>query len=262
VTDPLLRLDSIGRAFGSLRAVDDVSLTVATGARHALVGPNGAGKSTLFNLVAGTLRVGTGRILLGDRDITRLPEHRRAGLGVARTFQHSSVFLGGTVLENVLTGVLRKTGRAHGLFRPALRYRELVDRCDEALATVGLVRVRDRLAGELSHGERRQLELAMTLAMQPRLLLLDEPAAGISPRETARLAEILAALPGEMTVLLIEHDLDLVFDFADTVTVLQLGRELRTGTPAEVRADAEVRAAYLGTDELDDLFTGPVEESR
>jgi branched-chain amino acid transport system ATP-binding protein len=137
-----------------------------------------------------------------------------------------------------------------------------VGRCDEALATVGLVRVRDRLAGELSHGERRQLELAMTLAMQPRLLLLDEPAAGISPRETARLAEILAALPGEMTVLLIEHDLDLVFDFADTVTVLQLGRELRTGTPAEVRADAEVRAAYLGTDELDDLFTGPVEESR
>ena len=262
----LLELDGVTRAFGSLRAVDGVSLRVAEGARHAVIGPNGAGKSTLFNVIGGSLRPTAGRIKLAGTDITRLPEWRRARLGVRRTFQHSSMLLSCTAVENILIGLQRQAGISGRLLPAPGRRRELVARCEELLYTVGLAGRGAVPAGELSHGERRQLELAMALGgfdpgsalddRQPssRLLLLDEPAAGMAPAETARLLGLLRELPRSITVLLIEHDLDVVFGLADTVTVLHLGRHLHTGTPAEVRADPAVQSAYLGAAELGDLF--------
>ncbi len=250
----LLELTGLSRNFGSLTAVDSVSLPVRRGARHALIGPNGAGKSTLFNLIAGTLRATAGRVMFDGHDITGLPEYRRARLGIARTFQHASVFAHATAVENVLIAVNRQAGHGWSMVRSALRRRPLLQRAEAALEQVGLAQVRHRVAGELSHGERRQLELAMALVTRPALLLLDEPAAGISTADTARLAGILAQLPAEVTVLMIEHDLDLVFDVADTITVLHLGRHLRTGDPESVRAAEDVRSAYLGADTLEELF--------
>lgn len=240
----LLELRRVSRHFGSFRALDEVDLTVRPGARHAIIGPNGAGKSTLFGLISGTLPATAGTILVDGQDVTRLPVHRRVGLGVAATFQHSSLFLRETVLENVLLAVVRRTGsRADARDAAVAQARELLDR-------VGLPTRHDLPAAELSHGERRQLEVAVALGTDPRLLLLDEPAAGMSPAETARLTELIAALPGEVTVLLIEHDLDMVFRLADTVTVMHLGRHLKTGSPDEVRASTEVQTAYLGTMEV------------
>jgi branched-chain amino acid transport system ATP-binding protein len=255
-TGSLLELDGLSRTFGSLVAVDSVSLPVRRGARHALIGPNGAGKSTTFDLIAGTLPATSGRVSFDGCDITGLPEYRRARLGIARTFQHASVFTHVTAVENVLIAVNRRAGHGASMVRTALRRRPLVQRAEEALWRVGLADARNRVAGELSHGEQRQLELAMALVTCPALLLLDEPAAGISAADTARLAGILAQLPAEVTVLMIEHDLDLVFDVADTITVLHLGRHLRTGDPESVRAAEDVRAAYLGAATLEELFPG------
>jgi len=250
----LLELAGVARSFGSLRAVDSVSFGVREGARHAVIGPNGAGKSTLFNLVGGSLRVTAGTIRFGGRDVTRMPEHRRARLGLARTFQHSAVFLRESTVENVLVGVARRAGVGGSFTRAALRRRALVERCVQLLDTVGLPGRYDVPAGNLSHGERRQLEIAMALGTEPRLLLLDEPTAGMSGAETARFTELIGTLSPEVTVLLIEHDLDVVFELADTVTVLHLGRHLTTGKPADVRADAEVREAYLGAADVEELF--------
>ncbi|MGH2557964.1 MAG: ABC transporter ATP-binding protein [Thermomicrobiales bacterium] len=250
----LLEVIDVCRAFGSLRAVEGVSFSVRAGSRHALIGPNGAGKSTLFNLITGSLKVSSGRIRFAGAGITGLTEHRRAGLGIARTFQHSSLFLRETAMENVLIGVQRQAGVAWSMLRPALRRPELVDHCVELLDAVGLAGRSSRLAGELSHGERRQLELAMALALRPRLLLLDEPAAGMSPAETAQFIALVASLPADMTVLLIEHDLDVVFGLADTITVLHLGRRLMTGTPSAVRSSDAVQRAYLGAAAVSDLF--------
>ncbi|MEU7725577.1 ABC transporter ATP-binding protein [Streptomyces sp. NPDC040724] len=257
MTDPapdLLELRGVSKHFGSFRAVDEVSFTVRPGARHAVIGPNGAGKSTLFGLVSGTLPATAGSLLLDGRDVTRLPVHRRVGLGIAATFQHSSLFLPETVLENVLLAALRRGGAGAGR-GPAGRRRAGARAAATAqartlLERVGLPTRHDLPAAELSHGERRQLEVAVALATEPRLLLLDEPAAGMSPAETERLTKLIAALPEEVTVLLIEHDLDMVFELADTVTVMHLGNHLTTGSPDEVRASAEVQSAYLGTTEV------------
>ncbi|WSP87430.1 ABC transporter ATP-binding protein [Streptomyces sp. NBC_01233] len=257
MTDPapdLLELRGISKHFGSFRAVDDVSFTVRPGARHAVIGPNGAGKSTLFGLVSGTLPASAGSLLLDGRDVTRLPVHRRVGLGIAATFQHSSLFLRETVLENVLLAALHRagagTGTGFGGRRRAGARAAATAQARTLLERVGLPTRHDLQAAELSHGERRQLEVAVALATEPRLLLLDEPAAGMSPAETERLTKLIAALPGEVTVLLIEHDLDMVFELADTVTVMHLGNHLTTGSPDEVRASAEVQSAYLGTTEV------------
>ncbi|HET8662330.1 MAG TPA: ABC transporter ATP-binding protein [Micromonosporaceae bacterium] len=250
----LLEVSGVTRCFGELRAVDDVTLSVSEGARHALIGPNGAGKSTLFNVVAGALRPTAGRVRLAGRDVTRLPEWRRARLGLARTFQHSSVLLHCTAVENVLVSVQREAGVAARMLPAPRRRRALVDQCLELLDTVGLAGREHLRAAALSHGERRQLELAVALGARPRLLLLDEPAAGMSPAETARLTELVRGLPREVTVLLIEHDLDVVFGLADRVTVLHLGRHLATGTPQQVRADPAVREAYLGASDAAELF--------
>ncbi|MEV6953681.1 ABC transporter ATP-binding protein [Streptomyces sp. NPDC051183] len=251
----LLQLRQVSRHFGSFRALDEVDLTVRRGARHAVIGPNGAGKSTLFGLISGTLATTGGTILVDGKDVTRLPVDRRVGLGVAATFQHSSLFLRETVLENVLLAVLRRAraraaagaGAGLGGWRRVSARTESIEQARTLLARVGLPGRHDVLAAALSHGERRQLEVAVALATEPRLLLLDEPAAGMSPAEAARLTELVAALPADVTVLLIEHDLDMVFELADTVTVMHLGRHLTTGSPDQVRASSEVQSAYLGT---------------
>jgi branched-chain amino acid transport system ATP-binding protein len=247
-----LRCSGLSRAFGALKAVDGVDLAVAPGARHALIGPNGAGKSTLFKLLSGTMRAHGGTVELTGRDVTGLSEVKRCRLGMSQTMQHSSLFASMTAAETVGLAVQRHDG---GRISPFPRRRPRVRaRAEELLADVGLAGRGGVLVPALSHGERRQLEVALALACRPSLLLLDEPAAGMSPAESARLVELLTALPPEITVLFVEHDLDLVFSLADAVTVLHLGRVLLSGTPDDVRASEAVREAYLGAGRREELF--------
>jgi branched-chain amino acid transport system ATP-binding protein len=253
-TAPAVELDGVARHFGSLKAVDGVSLTVEGGSRHAVIGPNGAGKSTLFALIAGTLTPTAGRILLGGEDVTGMPEHRRAMKGLVRTFQHSSLFLRSTALENVILSVQRQQGAQWSMLRPLGRRAALLERAHTLLEGIGLSDRAAALAGSLSHGERRQLEVAVALGADPSVLLLDEPAAGMSAAETAQFKELVLSLPREITVMLVEHDLDLVFGLAERVTVLHLGGHLMTGAPAEVRASDEVQRAYLGAEDTSELF--------
>jgi branched-chain amino acid transport system ATP-binding protein len=235
----LLELSSVSVAFGGLRAVDGVDLHLEEGERRGLIGPNGAGKSTLFRLVAGGLRPTAGSISFDGRDITRLPRHRRARLGIGQTFQHSSLFGGLSCRENVELALHRARGGGSA---------------DDALERFSLAERAHARAAALSHGERRQLELALALVTQPRLLLLDEPAAGLSAAETKRFAELLVELPPELTVLLIEHDLDLVFKATRTVTVLHLGKVIASGSPEQLRANEEVHSVYVGGHSEEALF--------
>jgi branched-chain amino acid transport system ATP-binding protein len=249
-----LRCTGLRRSFGALAAVDGVDLAVAPGARHALIGPNGAGKSTLFKLVTGTMRAQAGAVELAGRDVTGLSEVARCRLGMSQTMQHSSLFASMTAAETVALAVQRHDGRRISPFprrQPAVR-----ERAAELLAGVGLAGRDASPVPALSHGERKQLEVALALACRPSLLLLDEPAAGMSAAERARLVEVLAELPPDVTLLIVEHDLDLVFSVADAVTVLHLGRVLLSGTPDEVRASEDVREAYLGVKRREELFTG------
>jgi branched-chain amino acid transport system ATP-binding protein len=245
MSEPLLTLSGVGRHFGALKAVDDVHLDVPAGARHALIGPNGAGKSTLFKLITGSMPVTTGRVGLGGTDITRLSEPQRARLGISQTLQHSSLFLTQTVLQNVLLAAQRRHGSRHALV--PRRQAAARDRARGLLVDVGLGGREDVPVAALSHGERRQVEVAVALACEPRLLLLDEPAAGMSPAESGRLVGLLKSLPESVTLVIVEHDLDVVFALATSVTVLHLGRVLLTGTPDEVRTSSAVQEAYLGT---------------
>jgi len=252
---PVLSCAGLARTFGALRAVDGVDLVLQAGTRHALIGPNGAGKSTLFQLLTGGMRPSAGRVWLDGRDVTRLADTRRARLGIGQTFQHASLFLSMTVAENVALAARRAMG--HG-WSPVPRASSALDqRIDELLGEVGLLDRRDAHARALSHGEGRQLELAVALATAPRVLLLDEPAAGLSPAETERFTALMQQLPAAITLLFIEHDLDLVFRLATRVTVLHLGKVLRSGTPEEVQASADVQEAYLGTGRRADLFLPP-----
>ena len=249
---PVLACKGLARTFGALRAVDGVELALPAGARHALIGPNGAGKSTLFQLLSGGLRPSAGRVWLDGRDVTRMPDARRARLGIGQTFQHASLFLSMTVADNVALAAQRTLGRPWSPVprqRPALR-----QRVEQLLADVDLLGRRAVPVAALSHGECRQLELALALANAPRVLLLDEPAAGMSPAESGRFAALIQALPAEVTLLFVEHDLDLVFRLATRVTVLHLGKVLLSGTPEEVRGSPEVQEAYLGTGRRADLF--------
>ena len=245
------------REFGAVRAVDGVDLALPAGARHALIGPNGAGKSTLFRLLAGGLRPSAGQIWLDGTDVTRLAEARRARLGIGQTFQHSSLFLSMSAGDNVALAAQRAARPWWPVprLRPALR-----ERVDQLLGEVGLDGRAAAPAMSLSHGERRQLELAVALASRPRVLLLDEPAAGLSAAESARLAELVHRLPAEVSLLFVEHDLDLVFRLATHVTVMHLGAVLMSGSPEEVRVSAAVQAAYLGTGRRADLFVAPAGE--
>jgi branched-chain amino acid transport system ATP-binding protein len=245
-TLPALEVRNLSRRFGGLLAVDGVSLSVQAGARHAVIGPNGAGKSTLFNLMAGALRPTTGTVHLAGEDITRLPEQRRARRGLARTFQHASIFGPATTAENVALAVRRVLGCAH---RPWPSRRGDADVAAEVERLLTMVGLEDRgplPAAALSHGERRCLEVALALAAHPSVLLLDEPTAGMAAPETRRFTDLIRELPNTVTVVLVEHDLDVVFGLATHLSVLHLGRLLADGDPETVRVDPAVRAAYLG----------------
>ena len=242
----ILQLDQVGVRFEALKAVDGVSLRVARGERRAIIGPNGAGKTTLFNAITGVVRPTSGRVAFDGRDITALPPHRRASFGISRTFQITNLFPGLTVQQNMALALRGLAPRKFSFFGPV----ELSDEEQEAVTrALGLSRLASRagsLVSELSYGEQRQLEMAMALAATPRLLLLDEPAAGLSPSERVIVADIIRALPKEITIVLIEHDMDLVLSLVDWVTCLNNGQFLAEGAPADIRNNADVQNVYLG----------------
>ena len=247
---PVLRLENLRKSFGALAATDDVTLEVAPGELHALIGANGAGKTTLINQISGLLAPDAGRILFAGRDVTALPMHARAALGLARSFQITSILPGFSALENVALAVQAGAGSSFRFFGRADAEAPLNERAEAALAEVGLAMRADVPAGHLSHGEKRALELAIALAMQPKLLLLDEPMAGTGREEAERLVTLLGRLKGRFPMVLVEHDMTAVFALADRISVLLYGRVLASGTPAAVRADPAVVAAYLG-DEME-----------
>ena len=249
MAEPILRLDGLRKRFGGLAVTDGVSLEVLPGEIHAVIGPNGAGKTTLIHQVSGTLRPDAGRVVFAGQDVTALALARRARLGLARSFQITSVLPGFTALENAALAVQARSGSSFRFLRAASTEPALNREARAALEQVGLADRAQVPAAALSHGERRQLELAIALAMQPRLLLLDEPLAGAGPEETERLVALLRGLKRRYAILLVEHDMQAVFALADRISVLVYGRLVATGTPAVIRADPEVRAAYLGEDE-------------
>ena len=251
----LLSVQGLTRRFGELRAADGIDLEVGTGGVHALIGPNGAGKSTLINLLTGALKPDAGQVRFDGHDITALSTHARVARGLARSFQVTNVFRGFSALQNVALAVQARSAPAGGLrhwLRPIAAERALFDEAAAILDQVGLAARKSVPAAALAHGELRQLELALALASRPRLLLLDEPMAGQGPDESARMVEQLAQLKAQrgVTLLLIEHDMDAVFRLADTISVLVYGRVIATGTPDAIRADAQVRKAYLGDEVL------------
>ncbi len=245
-----LRTDQLRKHYGGLRAVDGVDLEVREGERRAIIGPNGAGKTTLFHLLSGEVPATAGRILLFGQDVTRLPSYRRTALGVGRTYQVTNLFPRLSVLENTLLATLGLRREKYDPFSPLARYREPLEDARRLLEEFGLWEKRDWPIGSLSYGEQRQLEIVLALAGRPRLLLLDEPTAGLSPAETQAVAQLVQGLDSRITVLLIEHDMDVAFQVAHRITVLHFGRVLAEGTVEEVRANPEVQAIYLGGGEL------------
>jgi branched-chain amino acid transport system ATP-binding protein len=250
VAEAVLHLEKLRKSFGALVVTDDLTFDVMPCELHAVIGPNGAGKTTLINQISGLTAPDAGTILFGGRDITALPTHTRAGLGLARSFQVSSILPGFSALENVALAVQSRAGSSFRVLGQAAAEAGLNGPAMAALADVGLAERAHIPAGELAHGEKRALELAIALAMQPKVLLLDEPMAGTGREETARLVEVLRRLKGRFSVVLVEHDMTAVFALADRISVLIYGRILASGTPAEVRADPRVVAAYLG-DEME-----------
>ena len=242
-----LAVTRLSKSFGGLRAVQQIDLSLAPGERHAIIGPNGAGKTTLFNLIAGELAPTAGRIALFGQDVTRLPPQRRAALGLARTFQVNTLFPSLTVTENLLLAVQGTLPTKLRLHRPISSYRDLYDRARAVLESVGLVGAGEVIVRTLSHGEQRQLEVALALASRPRLLLLDEPTAGLSLAESQRLTGLLKGLDRSMSLLVIEHDMDVVFDVAERITVLHDGKVIADGDRDEVKANPLVAEIYLGT---------------
>jgi branched-chain amino acid transport system ATP-binding protein len=246
MSEPLLRAENLAKRFEGIVATDDLTLAIAAGELHAVIGPNGAGKTTLIGQLGGQLRPDTGRIRFAGNDITALPMYRRSQMGLARSFQITSLFLDLSVLDNVALAVQAHAGHSFHMWRDARRETALREPALAALKRVGLGGRADRRASALSHGEHRLLELAMALAGQPRMLLLDEPMAGLGPEESARMVEMLRALKAEFTILLVEHDMEAVFALADRISVMVYGRVIASGKPADIRANAQVREAYLG----------------
>jgi branched-chain amino acid transport system ATP-binding protein len=242
----LLRLSGLRKAFGSLQVIEDLDLTVDAGRITSVIGPNGAGKTTLFNLITGRLRVDAGQIVFKERPITGLSPDAVARLGLARSFQVTNVFPALSVLENVRLAAQAREPDALSPWRPAGRLATAAARAEAALAQVGLGGLRDRLAQTLSHGDQRHLEIAMTLATGPELLLLDEPTSGMSAVETGHTMQLIGALATHVTILMIEHDMDLVMGLSHHVAVMAFGKKIAEGTPAEVARHPEVRRVYLG----------------
>ena len=242
----MLRTDHLCRSFGSLVVTNDVNLTVEAGERHVIIGPNGAGKTSLINQIGGQLEPGSGRILVKDTDITGWSPSRISRLGVARTFQRNNLFQNLSVIENLRLAVQGRRGGALNVFTPVGRLHDMIARAGQLMQRVHLGDDGARLARNLSYGEQRQLEIGIALAGEPDLLLLDEPTSGMSPGETARMIDLIAGLPRTFSILMIEHDMKVVFSVADRITVLYYGEVLASGPPATIREDAKVRDVYLG----------------
>ena len=240
--------DGLVKRFGGLLATDHVSLTVEAGEIHALIGPNGAGKSTLVNLISGLLPADAGRVLLDGTDLSTLAPHQRARAGLGRCFQITSVFRNDSVRDNLLLAVQAQAGSSFRCLRRRDSERELMARALELAAQLGLTAVLERPAGTLPHGVQKQLDVALALASRPRLLLLDEPMAGMGPEDSLQMLGLIERLRGDTAILLIEHDLDAVFQLADRISVLVYGRVLTSGDAAHVKAHPEVQAVYLGTE--------------
>ena len=244
----MLQVRDLYKHFGGVVAIDHLDLEVTPGEVHALIGPNGAGKTTLIGQLTGLVSPDSGTIRFAGKDLTALPVHVLSGLGLARSFQVTSLFLDLTVLDNVALAVQAHAGHSFRFWKNARSESVLRDPARKVLAQVGLSELKDEIAGVLAHGQQRQLEIAMALATNPKLLLLDEPMAGMGPEESAAMVNLLRNLKGGVTMLLVEHDMDAVFALADHITVLVYGRAIATGTPDAIRQNPEVRAAYLGED--------------
>ena len=243
----ILKTESLSKSFGALAVVKDVSLAIEAGSLHSIIGPNGAGKTTLFNLLTGTFAPTSGKIFLDGKDITGTPAHRIAHLGLARSFQRTNVFPAFSLLDNVWVAAFATRPSWQGIaYRKTTSYPDATDRARQALADVGLEAKSHQPAREISHGEQRQLELALALAAAPRVLLLDEPAAGLSPEETRRMVSLVRALKGRYTIVLIEHKIDIIMSVSDRISVMHFGSLIAEGTPEEIQRNAEVRRAYLG----------------
>jgi branched-chain amino acid transport system ATP-binding protein len=246
MTDVVLQVRELSKAFGALKATDDVSLTLRSGEIHALIGPNGAGKSTLIKQVAGNLAPDAGEVWFAGQNVTRLSTVQRARAGLGRTFQISALAMDYTVLQNAMLGALGAEGKVWRFFRPVMRDQALRSRAEAALTRVGLEAVMSKRTSDLSHGQRRLLEVAVALTLQPKVFLMDEPMAGLGASGSKRMTGFLDALRDEAPILLVEHDMDAVFALADRISVLVYGRIIATGTADEIRANPEVRTAYLG----------------
>jgi branched-chain amino acid transport system ATP-binding protein len=250
VPEALLQIDRLGKRFGGIVATDNVSLEVSAGELHAVIGPNGAGKTTLIAQLTGQLKPDTGTIRFCGHDITRLPAHQRCLQGLARSFQITSLFLDFTALDNVALAVQAHAGHSFRFWGDARADRRLRGPAMTALARVGLASRANTVASKLSHGEHRQLELAVALATRPRMLLLDEPMAGLGTEESTSMVGLLRDLKGELTILLVEHDMAAVFALADRITVLVYGRVIASDAPEMIRQNADVRRAYLGEQQV------------
>jgi branched-chain amino acid transport system ATP-binding protein len=248
MTEALLEVRALCKAFGALQATDGVDLDIREGETHAVIGPNGAGKTTLIGQLSGMLNPDSGRIRFAGEDITRLPAPARSRKGLARSFQITSIYREFSALDNVALAVQAHAGHSFRFWRAARREPELREPARKILQQVGLGARADVTAANLAHGEQRQLEIAMALATAPRLLLLDEPVAGMGTEESQRMVQLLGTLKGATTMILVEHDMDAVFSLADRISVLVYGRIIATGAPQQIRANPEVRAAYLGED--------------
>ena len=241
-----LRTEGLSRSWGAFKANSDISLRFAAGARHALIGPNGAGKTTFINLLTGGLAPTAGRVFFGEEDITRLSQHQRVKRGITRTFQINTLFPGLTVLQSVLLAICERRGLQSNWYQTVAQRRDEINEAMALLASLKLASEADRLTRNLPYGKQRLVEIALALATRPQVLLLDEPAAGIPSAESVELFEVIAQLPRDVSIVFIEHDMGLVFRFAERITVLVGGKVLTEGTPAEIAADPRVREVYLG----------------
>jgi branched-chain amino acid transport system ATP-binding protein len=246
MTTPALETRGLSVSFGNFTAVDDVTFAVSPGARHALIGPNGAGKTTFAHTLTGRVRPSAGAVLLAGQDVTALPEQQRVRRGLARTFQINQLFRAQTVLENVALAVFERERKTRSFWTSAAGNRRVMDEAREHLAFVNLTPFAEVEIHRLAYGQQRMVEIAIALATKPRVLILDEPAAGVPTTESEAIFERMEALPNDMTIIFVEHDMNLVFRFAQRITVLVSGRVLTEGTPDEIKSDDRVRAVYLG----------------
>jgi branched-chain amino acid transport system ATP-binding protein len=245
--EPVLELRGLCKSFGGLQAVRDITIKVMAGDRKAIIGPNGAGKTTLFNVITGILPASSGKVLLFGRDVTSWPTHRRTALGMARTFQVTSLFPRLTVLDNVLLAIKGVRASKFVMWRFMSSYRQVYEKAHRLLEDARFMDRKNVQVRNLSHGEQRQLEIVLGLASDPKILLLDEPAAGLSSGESAEMVKFLNRLDLKLAILLIEHDMDVVFDVAGHISVLHFGEVLEAGTPAQIRSSRKVQEIYLGT---------------